>query len=115
MEDDTLDFLPLSALLPKITNVAPGRGRKPGYKHLDETKQKIGSSLAGKTFSLEQRAAMKEVWARRKAEGFTVSDETRSKMSLAKKGKPLSDDHKAAIKAARSSKDLNSDLVSTED
>lgn len=33
-------------------------GRKPGYKHSDETKQKISESLTGRTISAEHRSSI---------------------------------------------------------
>ena len=56
------------------------RGRRPGFHHSDETKDKMRKALTGRIFS----------------------EETKKKISLAKKGKKQSEKHrKAVVKAQR--------------
>jgi len=57
----------------------PTAGSTAGYKHSDETKEKISASRKGKN----------------------LSDETKAKISATKKGKNLSDEHKATISAKK--------------
>lgn len=61
-------------------NVNPTAGSQLGFRHSEETKQKISASGSGRVVSEETRAKLKEAQARRRASGVGISEETRAKM-----------------------------------
>lgn len=81
-----------------IYNMTDGGGATSGFKHLEETKEKIRKSK--ENLSIETRQKMSDAQRRK----LPISEETRKKMSFSKKGekninfgKPLSDDVKSKL------------------
>lgn len=95
-------------------NQTKGGGGVRGYKHTDETKQKISEATKGenapwygKRRSEETKAkigeASKERWANPKNHpmyGKNHTEESKKKMSESHKGKTLTDEHKAKLSKA---------------
>jgi len=105
---------------PKCMNLSDSAygGRGYGWKHSEETKQKIGARKVGlklpprtpeylenlkkQTSKLWEDDAYRErVRAGQIAADFRYTDEMLAKMSAAKKGKPLTDQHRANISKAQ--------------
>ena len=76
-----------------------GKGRNKGYKHTEETKQKISESNKGKIISSETREKMSEIAKNRK--GRKLSDETKEKIRIAALNRaPISEETKQKISKA---------------
>ena len=79
----------------KISASLMGHKRTLGYKHSEETRQKMSIAHKGKVFSKETRNKLSEV-----LKGKTVSEKTRKIMSEARKGKVLTKECKEKISIA---------------
>lgn len=77
-----------------LRNLTDGGEGISGFKHSEETKEKIRATMTGRTLSPEHRKAI----------GKPCSEETKKKISLKTKGRPLSAETKALRAANREAK-----------
>lgn len=75
-----------------------GKTRK-GFKHSEQTKEKLRKANLGKKHSDETRKKMSEI-------GKNKSDETKKKMSESHKGKKITDEHKKLISVSNTGRKL---------
>jgi len=71
----------------RLTNTTEGGGGTLGYKHTEETRNRMSNSLKGRIVSDETRKRLSE-----SHKGHIHSEETRKKMSESLKGKPISEE-----------------------
>jgi group I intron endonuclease len=78
-----------------------GKGKR-GFKHSDETKEKIRKANIGKKHSDEAKAKISEA-------SKNMSDETKKKISDSNKGKKITDEHKKIISVSNTGRKLSKD------
>jgi hypothetical protein len=98
-EDRFLKLYKVNSLVESYNLINSGDNGTYGFKHSQETKDKLSAAHKGKTISQEQKDKLSAV-----RKGKPLSQETKDKLSAAKKGKPRkpqSQEHKDKLSAAQ--------------
>lgn len=83
-----------------LVNMTDGGDGALGYKHSDETKDRIRKSKIGNKSNLGRKATPEEI-ERRILAGYKHSEESKSKISVANTGRVFSEDHCKNLSTSR--------------
>jgi len=81
-----------------LLNLSKG-GTSGGFKHREESKQKMSEAKKGRTFSEEHKQKISEA-----SKGKPKSEEAKRKMSEASKGKPKNEEHRRKLSEVKKGK-----------